>query len=56
MGKYKDIIYVGDNLKLYSKYNGYDSILPYVYGLGKIYPETAIKELESNFGLKSSNQ
>lgn len=42
-GKYRDIIDVGDNLKLYSKYIGYDAIFPYVYGLCKVYPEAVIK-------------
>lgn len=42
-GKYKNIIDVGENLKLYGKYHGYESILPYVYGLGKTYPESTIK-------------
>lgn len=27
-----------------------------MYGLGKVYPEATIKELESSFGLKSSTQ
>lgn len=45
VGKYKDIIDVGQKLKLYSRYNGYDAIFPYVYGLGKTYPEVTVKQL-----------
>lgn len=55
-GRYRDIINVGEEIKLYARHIGYDAILPYVYGLGKVYPEASIKELETPLGLKSSNQ
>lgn len=56
VGKYRDVVDVGEGIKLYGRYTGYEAILPYVYGLGKTYPEATLKELETSLGLKSSNQ
>jgi hypothetical protein len=55
-GKYADIIDAGDNIKVYSKYYGYESLLAYAYGLGKVYPEAVLKELRTTFGIKSLNK
>jgi len=43
MGKYSDVIDVGEDTKLYSNFIGYDSLLVYVYGLGKVFPEASLK-------------
>lgn len=42
-------------LRLYSKFIGYDSLLPYVYKVGMAIPKSSLVQLGSEYGLKSSN-
>ena len=53
-GHYISIIGSQD-MRFYSKYIGYDALLPFVYGAGNVLPVDTLSQLSSPFGLKSSN-
>jgi hypothetical protein len=54
-GKYFSINSVGAGVRLYAKQSGYESLLPFVYGLTELFPETAFKNITTRYGLASLN-
>lgn len=55
-GSYLPIVLSPNNeMRLFSKYVGYDSLLPYVYRAGAVMPKNALMSLISPNGIKSCN-
>lgn len=54
-GRYFSINSVGGGVRIYNKQGGYESLLPFVYGLTDIFPEEHLKNITTKYGLVSLN-
>lgn len=52
-GRYYSINTIGGGVRVYAKQSGYESMLPFVYGLTDIFPEQQFKNITTRYGLAS---
>ncbi len=52
-GRYFSINSIGGGVRIYDKQSGYESLLPFAYGLTEIFPEGHLKNITTKYGLAS---